>query len=133
MSLEEADFVRALQDLKPLAVKLAFEHYKLTSKVVSSQVYEAILNRVAKQFDLEASTEIFESMPEKTLVAFNIMIRMCSKMKRIQKAEHFFMELKAAGLTPSYVTYIGLMQGYAMVPDPGAAEEVSPTLISRYS
>lgn len=49
------------------------------------------------------------------VIAYNMMIKMCRKLKRLRAAQELFFEMQQEGLEPSIITHCEMIQAHAMV------------------
>eukprot|EP00930_Biecheleria_cincta_P087392 TRINITY_DN7662_c0_g1_i2.p1 TRINITY_DN7662_c0_g1~~TRINITY_DN7662_c0_g1_i2.p1 ORF type:complete len:429 (-),score=68.86 TRINITY_DN7662_c0_g1_i2:189-1475(-) len=75
-------------------------------------VLYAMLQAYAKSFQIERAWQVFNSWNSRPVPAYNLMIAMLSRSKRVTDCENLLQELKARGMEPTAVTYTSMMTAY---------------------
>lgn len=89
----------------------------------------AAIDACAKSLQQGPAWRIFKAMPKKTVSAYNILIALQGRMRRVAVAEDLLEDMTEHCLKPTIVTFTGLMTAYGM------AHEVESALqtLSRIS
>lgn len=75
-----------------------------------------------KSMQSEAAWRVFNDMPEKTVPAYNSLLFLLGRQKKIASAEGLVAQMKDESLSPDFVTYTTLMSAY------GASHQVDDAL-----
>lgn len=68
-----------------------------------------------KAFQVEGAWKIFNEWQSRPLPAYNLMVSMLSRTRRVHEVEHLWQELQRQSLEPNSVTYTSLMTAYGTV------------------
>lgn len=77
----------------------------------------AAMDACAKSMKLFHARRIFETMGGKHLPAYNVMINLLGRLKRVDEAEGLLQRLVSEGLEPNDITLCSLINGHGMVQD----------------
>mmetsp|Transcript_1210 Transcript_1210/g.4967 ORF Transcript_1210/g.4967 Transcript_1210/m.4967 type:complete len:434 (+) Transcript_1210:58-1359(+) len=85
----------------------------------------ALLMALTKAFKEDLAWNVFRDVPSpKPLPAFNLMLTMLSRSRKIEQVEDLLLEMKSACLEPNAITYTTTMTAYGTAGDAGAAVRV---------
>lgn len=101
--------VKACTKRRDVAGAMAVLHQ---AKVNSVILHNAVLTACAKGHDPTAAWNLWQSMDEKNIVSYSIMIGILGASLQIEKAESLWAEMLDRGLQPNVLTYTTMINAY---------------------
>ncbi|XP_019186322.1 PREDICTED: pentatricopeptide repeat-containing protein At4g30700-like isoform X2 [Ipomoea nil] len=94
-------------------------------------VLTSLINMYNKMGDLESSSLVFNRMPTRTLVSWNVMISGCVQNNLVHKSLEYFHELVCHGIAFDSGTLVSLLQGCSQVADLGGGKILHACILRR--
>mmetsp|Transcript_7110 Transcript_7110/g.26036 ORF Transcript_7110/g.26036 Transcript_7110/m.26036 type:complete len:393 (-) Transcript_7110:444-1622(-) len=80
-------------------------------------LFYAVLACCCKELRYFEALSVWDEMPERDEIAYNMMINLSSRTRHLDEARRLFDEMPSKGLVASGVTYCALLNGLAAQPD----------------
>nr|GMD42065.1 pentatricopeptide repeat-containing protein At3g12770-like [Ipomoea batatas] len=94
-------------------------------------ILTSLINMYNKMGDLESSSLVFNRMPTRTLVSWNVMISGCVQNNLVHKSLEYFHELVCHGIAFDSGTLVSLLQGCSQVADLGGGKILHACILRR--